>query len=140
MNSKLEHFEKLSNRGTTALLGVITAAAAMLTGASALIATSTIGGAMMVTTQQAEAQSVRMNNRQSRSSVARNTRQITRRHFYALPRGYRWVTYGRYRYCYHGGRYYYPYMSGGRTVYIQVNVSSSNPAPPSSSQVIVNVN
>ncbi|MFT5041984.1 MAG: hypothetical protein ACI8TX_002964 [Hyphomicrobiaceae bacterium] len=50
---------------------------------------------------------------------------------------YRWVTSGRYRYCFYGGRYYYPYMYGGKTVYIQVNVSSSNPTPPSSTQVIV---
>ena len=149
-------------------IGVCSISSAGLT-SSTLLATATVSGVLLIGSEKAEAQTVRMNTRQSVRSVARNTRQsvvrpastyrnvrqtsrqvsrntrqsvrqISRRHFYTLPAGYRWVTYGRYRYCFYGGRYYYPYIYGGRTVYIQVNVNSSNPAPPPSSQVIVNVN
>ena len=62
--------------------------------------------------------------------------------FYALPRGCAWRTYAGRRYCYYGGLYYYPYVYGGKTVYINIEVNSSGHpmAPPPSSQVIVNVN
>ena len=46
------------------------------------------------------------------------------------------MTRGAYRYCFYKGLYYYPYMYGGRTVYIQVDYNSP---PPPSDQVIINV-
>jgi hypothetical protein len=50
---------------------------------------------------------------------------------WALPAGaaaFRWGAYSNYR---AGGRYNYPYMMGGRTVYVQIDVDSSgNPLPP----------
>lgn len=62
---------------------------------------------------------------------------------YAMPAGYRVVPYGRYKYYYQGGIYYYPYMFGGRTVYVQVDVNASGqplpPPPPSQIQVEINL-
>jgi hypothetical protein len=83
-------------------------------------------------------QDIARNANQASRQVSRNSyqsaRQISRRHFYTIPAaGYRWVTYGTYRYCYYGGLYYYPYMYGGKTVYIQVNATVSNPVPPPAS-------
>ena len=49
---------------------------------------------------------------------------------YALPRGAVIFSYGGYRYYRVGPRFYYPYMYGGRTVYIDINVSGGNPVPP----------
>ncbi|MFT5410023.1 MAG: Ni/Co efflux regulator RcnB [Verrucomicrobiales bacterium] len=159
------------------IASALVALATIVTPSTTVLVAAATTGIVLASAEQAEAQTVRMNNRQSRSSVSRNTRQtvrqvtrtpgnagrdiarnanqagrqvsrntrqsvrqISRRHFYALPTGYRWVTFGKYRYCYHGGLHYYPYMHSGKTVYIQVDVSSSSPTPPSSTQVIVNVN
>jgi hypothetical protein len=63
--------------------------------------------------------------------------RVARRHMYALPGGYRWITCGAYRYAFAGGIYYYPYMMSGRTVYIEIDVQNGRPmAPPPPSQVI----
>ena len=102
--------------------------------------------AVFTSTREAEALPVdRMYGRQSArfsrqagrrgAQYSRQTgRQVSRarrRGYYALPVGYRPVTYGRYNYYFAGGRYYYPYMYGGRTVYVTVNVDASgNPGPP----------
>jgi hypothetical protein len=52
------------------------------------------------------------------------------RGFYALPRGAVVYRYGGYSYYRAGGVYYYPYVYGGRTVYVNVNVVNGRPAPP----------
>ena len=57
---------------------------------------------------------------------------------YTLPAGYRAVTFGSYRYYYYGGIYYYPYYMSGRTVYVEIDVTSNGdpgPPPPASSFV-----
>ncbi len=75
--------------------------------------------------------------RQDGREGARDSRQIGRqvsrarwRGCYALPRGAVIFSYGGYRYYRVGPRFYYPYMYGGRTVYIDINVSGGNPVPP----------
>jgi len=65
-----------------------------------------------------------------RRTSRRTTRRVVRRHMYALPAGYRWATFGAYRYAFVGGAYYYPYVMQGQTVYVQVDMQGSQPAPP----------
>ena len=89
-----------------------------------------------------DARNVARNANQASRQVSRNTkqsaRQISRRHFYTLPSGYRWVTRGAYRYCYYQNRYYYPYMHGGQTVYIEVDVDSDGePLPPPPAEEVI---
>lgn len=63
--------------------------------------------------------------------TGRQVSRARRRGVYSLPAGYRPYSYGSYNYYFAGGRYYYPYMYGGRTVYINIEVSASgNPGPP----------
>ncbi len=67
----------------------------------------------------------------ARRTARRTTRRVTRRHYWALPGPYTPFRWGAYNYYRCGGIFYYPYMFGGRTVYVEVNVDSSgNPLPP----------
>ena len=76
-----------------------------------------------------------------RGTARRTTRRVVRRHMYALPRGYRTITRGSYRYYYYSGLYYYPYYMSGRTVYVEITIDSNgNPtAPPPASEININV-
>lgn len=67
-----------------------------------------------------------------RRTVRRTTRRVVRRHMiYGLPYGYRPYAWGGYSYYVAGSSYYYPYMYGGRTVYVIVEVDSyGRPLPP----------
>ncbi len=65
-----------------------------------------------------------------RRTSRRTARRVTRRHIYTMPHGYRVVPFGRYRYYFYGGLYYYPYSISGQTVYVQVNINADNPVPP----------
>jgi hypothetical protein len=60
----------------------------------------------------------------------RQTSRARRRGCYALPHGAATFAYGGFRYYRVGPRYYYPYMYGGRTVYIEIDVVGGYPAPP----------
>lgn len=62
--------------------------------------------------------------------AARQTYRARRRACYGLPMGAAPFAYGGYRYYRVGGAYYYPYMYGGRTVYVDVDVYGGYPAPP----------
>ena len=69
--------------------------------------------------------------------VARGSRQTgrqvsraRRRGYYGLPGGAVPFVHGGFRYYRVGGRYLYPYMYGGRTVYIDIDVNGGYPAPP----------
>lgn len=62
--------------------------------------------------------------------TGRQVSRARRRGCYALPHGAAPFAYGGYRYYRVGGRYYYPYMHAGRTVYIDIDVSGGYPAPP----------
>ncbi len=71
----------------------------------------------------------------ARRVARRTTRRVVRRHMYGLPAGSALYPYGRYRYYRCGGLYYYPYMIGGRTTYIQIDVNTNGqplPPPPAS--------
>ena len=71
----------------------------------------------------------RQGARASRQS-GRQTSRARRRGYYGLPGGAVPFAHGGYSYYRVGGRYLYPYMYGGRTVYIDVDVSGGYPAPP----------
>lgn len=60
----------------------------------------------------------------------RQTSRARRRGCYALPPGAALYPYGAYRYYRVGPRFYYPYMYGGRTVYVDIDVVGGYPAPP----------
>lgn len=62
--------------------------------------------------------------------AGRQTSRARRRGCYGLPPGAAPFSYGGYRYYRVGGRYLYPYMYGGRTVYIDIDVNGGYPAPP----------
>jgi hypothetical protein len=47
-----------------------------------------------------------------------------------LPAGAAPYRYGGYNYYRAGGRYYYPYVHGGRTVYVNVDAPNGRPGPP----------
>lgn len=80
-------------------------------------------------TQQAEA--LPHDRRVSRRTSRRTSRRVTRRrHFFGMPPGAAPFLYGGYRYFVAGGLYYYPYMFGGRTIYVQVDVTNGHPLPP----------
>ena len=67
----------------------------------------------------------------ARRTVRRTTRRVVRRHMFGLPAGAALFPFGAYRYYRYAGLYYYPYMIGGRTTYIQVDVDAGgNPLPP----------
>ena len=53
-----------------------------------------------------------------------------------MPVGARPVMFGPYRYYSYGGAYYYPYLSGGRTVYVEVDVNSP---PPPANEVMIDI-
>lgn len=67
-----------------------------------------------------------------RGTARRIARRVTRRHLYTLSVGYAAVSLAGYRYYRYGGLYYYPYYVSGQTVYVQVDVNTSNPGPPPS--------
>ncbi len=71
----------------------------------------------------------RQGARNSRQN-GRQTSRARRRGFYGLPGGAVAFSYGGFRYFRVGPRYYYPYMYGGRTVYIDIDVNGGYPAPP----------
>lgn len=81
----------------------------------------------------ADARGERQEGRQG-ARISRTTgRVVSRSRFrgcYVLPRGAVVFPFGGYRYYRVGPRFYYPYMYGGRTVYIDINVVAGNPAPP----------
>ncbi|MEI6533842.1 MAG: hypothetical protein WCN98_00770 [Verrucomicrobiaceae bacterium] len=60
----------------------------------------------------------------------RQTSRARRRGYYACPAGAVAFSHGGYRYYRVGGRYYYPYFYGGRTVYIDIDVNGGYPVPP----------
>jgi len=62
--------------------------------------------------------------------TGRQVSRVRRRGCYALPHGAALFTYGGFRYYRVGARYYYPYMYGGRTVYIDIDVNGGHPLPP----------
>ena len=69
--------------------------------------------------------------------TGRQVSRARRRGYYALPRGAVLRPFGPYRYYFAGGRWYYPYMYGGRTVYIDIDVDAQgNPEPPPPSESI----
>jgi hypothetical protein len=76
-----------------------------------------------------------------RGVARRTTRRVARRHMWALPGAYAPYRWGAYTYFLCAGVYYYPYMYGGRTVYVEVDVDSSGKPlpPPSASQVSVDI-
>lgn len=80
-------------------------------------------------------------HRVARRTARRTTRRVVRRHMFFMPAAAAAVTFGPYRYYRYGGIYYYPYMIGGRTTYIEIDVDTSgNPmAPPPASQVEVEI-
>ncbi len=71
----------------------------------------------------------RQGARDSRQT-GRQTSRARRRGYYSLPGGAVPFTYGGYHYYRAGARFYYPYMYGGRTVYIDIDVNGGHPAPP----------
>jgi hypothetical protein len=75
-------------------------------------------------------------------AARRTTRRVVRRHLYVIPRGYRLITRGNYRYYYYSGIYYYPYYISGQTVYVEIHVDTNgNPtAPPPASEIHVDIN
>lgn len=87
------------------------------------------GALLTLGTPQAEA--LPHDRRVARRTSRRTSRRVTRRrHFFGMPPGAAPFMYGGYRYFVAGGLYYYPYMLGGRTVYVQVDVSGGRPLPP----------
>ncbi|MFT4548693.1 MAG: hypothetical protein ACI8XO_001490 [Verrucomicrobiales bacterium] len=120
-------------RAITLLVGGVTC----LPGISTLPVLPAIVGtaSVVVMTQEAEALPVdRARGRQGARGSRQTGRQVSRarrRGYHSLPVGYRPFRYGRYSYYVAAGRYYYPYMYSGRTVYITINVDASgNPTPP----------
>jgi hypothetical protein len=82
----------------------------------------------------------RARGRQAARYSRRTGRQVSRarrRGYYALPPGAVLRPFGPYRYYFVGSRWYYPYMYGGRTVYIVIDVDDEgNPTPPPPSDSI----
>lgn len=77
----------------------------------------------------------RQNARASRQS-GRQTSRARRRGYWGLPAGAAPYYYRGHRYYRVGPRFYYPYVYGGKTVYIDVDVQGGNPAaPPSAGSV-----
>ena len=75
----------------------------------------------------------RMAGRQGARASRQQGRQNSRarwRGCYGLPVGAAAFAYGGYRYYRVGARYYYPYMYGGKTVYIDIDVVNGKPVPP----------
>jgi hypothetical protein len=75
----------------------------------------------------------RMAGRYAARVDRRAGRQISRarrRGYWGLPPGAAPFYYRGYRYYRVGPRFYYPYVYGGRTVYIDINVQEGNPEPP----------
>jgi len=67
---------------------------------------------------------------QDSRQAGRQTSRARRRGCYGLPGGAVPFRHGGYNYYRVGGRYLYPYMYGGRTVYIDIDVNGGYPAPP----------
>ena len=75
----------------------------------------------------------RIQGRQGARASRQEGRQNSRARWngtYARPAGAVAFAWGGYSYYRAGGLYYYPYMYGGRTVYIKVDVVNGHPAPP----------
>lgn len=101
--------------------------------ALSLVATGLLVDAL-VTAPKAEAlPRDRMAGRQAARASRQSGRQVSRarrRGYYSLPPGAAPFYYRGYRYFRVGPRFYYPYVYGGRTVYIDIDVDDGNPAPP----------
>lgn len=70
-------------------------------------------------------------HRVARRTSRRTTRRVARRHMYALPVGAAAFSWGAYNYYRYNNMYYYPYMYGGRTVYVEVDIDARGyPLPP----------
>lgn len=115
---------------------IFTLSLAALMIASEAFPVLTVIAVTMAALVPAESQALPVDRARGRAG-ARDSRQTgrqisraRRRGCYALPRGAAPFVFGGYRYYRVGPRFYYPYMYGGRTVYIDINVSGGNPAPP----------
>ena len=83
-------------------------------------------------------------NRVARRTSRRTTRRVARRHLYGMPPSSVVVPFGAYRYYRYSGIYYYPYMLGGRTTYIEMDNDASGrplpPPPPEQVEVEIDIN
>lgn len=104
---------------------------------TSMVAISTIA-VTLSTAPEAQALPV---HRVARRTARRTTRRVVRRHMFFMPAAAAAVTFGPYRYFRYNGIYYYPYMMGGRTTYIEIDVDASGHpmAPPPASQVEVEI-
>lgn len=89
-------------------------------------ATATLAVVVLTPT---ETQALPVDRRAARQA-GRQASRARRRGYYGLPVGAVPYAYGGYRYYRVGNSYYYPYMYGGRTVYVDVEVYGGCPAPP----------
>lgn len=122
------------------LAGVITAgeAAPLIAPVGTLsvaIVATTISFAPLAEALPADRIAGRQGARSSRQQ-GRQTSRARRRGCYTLPPGAALYPYGAYRYYRVGPRFYYPYMYGGRTVYVDIDVVGGNPVPPPSASSI----
>jgi hypothetical protein len=85
-------------------------------------ATATIAAVVLAPT---ETQALPVHRRAARQAYRARCRA-----YYGLPVGAVPFVYGGYRYYRVGGAYYYPYMYGGRTVYVDVGVYGGYPVAP----------
>lgn len=122
------------------VLPVMGLVAAADIGPSAITTAVAVTTAAVTLSTAPEAQALPV-HRVARRTARRTTRRVVRRHMFVLPATAMAVTFGPYRYYRCGGIYYYPYMIGGRTTYIEIDVDTSgNPmAPPPASQVEVEI-
>lgn len=71
--------------------------------------------------------------RQAARASRQTGRQVSRsrwRGCHVLPHGAVAFRYASFTYYRVGPRFYYPYIYGGRTVYIDIDVKNGNPVPP----------
>lgn len=78
----------------------------------------------------------------ARRTSRRTTRRVVRRHLFVMPATAAMVSHGAYRYFHHGGIYYYPYMIGGRTTYVEIDIDVNGKPlpPPPASEVEIEIN
>lgn len=130
--------KQLSHRLTAlASLGLLIAGELAPSMGTAVMATA----AALTLTVAPEARAIPPHGAVRRTS-RRTTRRVVRRHLFLMPAGAVAVTHRAYRYFHHGGIYYYPYMIGGRTTYVEVDVDVSGKplAPPPAAEVEVEIN
>lgn len=130
--------KQLTHRLTAlACLGILNAGELVPTVGTAVFATA----AVLTLSATPEAQAIPPYGT-VRRTTRRTTRRVARRHLFLMPAGAVAVSYGAYRYFHHGGIYYYPYMIGGRTTYVEVDVDVSGKplAPPPAAEVEVEIN